>query len=133
MSTLAKIALIFLGITILAPAFMSMADLEFGTSSYWNRHGVSLLIFLTILPRLTLLLSSIASGGVLWWLGWLFAPRVLVAILATVGYWQTNPILVVCAWLMAWGGEATEKFVVARRVTVYYPDHDDRPPMKRVN
>jgi len=89
-------------------------DVEFGTTSYWTHHGTWLLIGLALLPRLTLLLSSIATGGVLWWLGWLFAPRILIASLATVAYFKVNPVLVVIAWLVALGGETTEKYCVQR-------------------
>ena len=67
-------------------------------------------------PRLTLLLSSVASGGILWWLGWLLAPRLTVAILATTAYWHTNIFLVVFTWLWALGGESTEKKIVVNRV-----------------
>lgn len=94
---------------------ISVFDVEFGTTDYWSRHGVGLLIGLAVFPRLTLLLSSIATGGVLWWLGWLFAPRILVAFLATVAYFETNPVLVVLAWLCALGGETSEKSYVHRR------------------
>lgn len=54
-------------------------------------------------PRLTLLFSSVASGGFLWWVGWLICPKLLVAILS-LGYWDTNPIMVVGAWLWAFSG-----------------------------
>jgi len=74
------------------------------------------LIFIAIFPRLTLLFSSVPFGGVLWWLGWIFAPRLLVAILATVNYWNQNKVLVVIAWLIALGGESSEKHVVCTRV-----------------
>ena len=89
--------------------------IEFGTVSYWKDHGVFFLIFLTLFPRLTLLISSVASGGILWWLAWFLTPRFLVAWLATVAYWQTNPMLVALSWLIAIGGESSEKTVVINR------------------
>ena len=51
----------------------------------------------------------------MWWLGWLVAPRILVAILATISYFEANPVLVVIAWLVALGGESSEKSWVRRR------------------
>jgi len=33
----------------------------------------------------------------------------LTAILATYGFWNTNPVLVVLTWMWALGGESTEK------------------------
>lgn len=82
--------------------------------NYWDHHGVLFLFALAIFPRLTLLLSSIASGGALWWLGWVFAPHLLVAILA-IPYWDQNPVLVVIAWLCAFGGSGGESASAARR------------------
>jgi hypothetical protein len=39
----------------------------------------------------------------------------LVAILATVSYWNTNKVLVIISWLMAIGGESSEKYFIHRR------------------
>lgn len=86
--------------------------IHFANQNFWDHHGVFFLIFITIFPRLTLLFSSIPFGGALWWLGFLFVPRVLVAVLATVTYWKQNPVLVVIAWLIALSGETGEKTVV---------------------
>ncbi|MCD6046406.1 MAG: hypothetical protein K0S08_53 [Gammaproteobacteria bacterium] len=77
--------------------------------SFWQVHGVFFILFMFFFPRLTLLFSSVPFGGLLWWLGWIFAPRLLVAILATFSYWQTNPILVVLSWCWALAGESVEK------------------------
>jgi hypothetical protein len=85
------------------------------TTDYWNVHGVWLLIFLAFFPRLALLFSSIPFGGLFWWLGWIFAPRFLVAFLATFNYWEANPFLVTAAWLIAIGGESCEKTVIRRQ------------------
>tara|TARA_R110000772_G_scaffold259506_1_gene377144 strand:+ start:394 stop:651 length:258 start_codon:yes stop_codon:yes gene_type:complete len=67
---------------------------------FFNDNGILTLICLAIFPRLTLLFASFASGGMLWWLGWVFAPHLLVAILA-IPYWDSNPALVIFAWLIA--------------------------------
>lgn len=65
-------------------------------------------------PRLTLIFSSVPFGGLLWWLGWIFAPRLLVAIFATTYYWHTNTILVILSWIWALGLESGEKHAVRR-------------------
>ena len=115
MNTLFKIFFVFLVLSIASAIMMRDFGMEFGTISYWDTHGVFLLIFLTLFPRLTLLLSSVASGGILWWLAWLITPRFLVAYLATIAYWQTNPLLVALSWVIAFGGESSEKTVVINR------------------
>lgn len=80
---------------------------------FWANHGILFLIFITIFPRITLLVSSVVSGGLLWWLGWIFAPHFLVAILATTSYWDTNPALVVVSWFIAFAGTSGESSGVA--------------------
>ena len=77
--------------------------------NFWDIHGILFILFMFFLPRLTLFLSSVAFGGIFWWIGFLFAPRLLVAILATSAYWETNTILVIVTWFWAIGGESTEK------------------------
>jgi hypothetical protein len=74
---------------------------------FFTNHSPIILICLAIFPRLTLLLASFVTGGVLWWLGWFFAPHLLVAILS-LPYWDTNPVLVVMAWIIAFSGTSTE-------------------------
>ena len=107
--TILRFLLVFALVGFASMVAVSVFGIEYGTSNYWDFHGAGLLIGLALLPRLTLLLSSIATGGVVWWLGWIFAPRILVATLATVAYFEANPILVVIAWLIALGGECGEK------------------------
>jgi hypothetical protein len=82
---------------------------------FWSVHGWIFIVAMFFFPRLTLLFSSVISGGILWWLGFVFAPRLLVAILATSAYWNSNTILVVLTWIWALGGEGTEKALVARK------------------
>lgn len=84
--------------------------------SFWLHHGLWFVFFMCFFPRLTLLLSSVPFGGLLWWLGWIFAPRLLVAILATYNYGHTNIILCALTWLWALAGESTEKTVVVRTI-----------------
>ena len=76
---------------------------------FWDIHGLWFIFFMMIFPRLTILFTGIVTGGFWWWFGWLLAPRLLVAILATSSYWDTNPILVILSWFWALGGESAEK------------------------
>lgn len=110
-----KFLVVFCVLSVAAVFLTTFVGVDFGSRNYWDYHGVLLLIFLAAFPRLTLLFSSISSGGIFWWLGWLFAPRLLVAILATFAYWQQNPVLVAAAWLVAIGGESSEKTVFVQR------------------
>jgi hypothetical protein len=109
MTTLLKFLFIFFGISFLVALISGGSGVPFGYENFWNHHGLFFLIFITLFPRLTLLLSSVPTGGFLWFLGWLFAPRFLVAILATVNYWNSNKLLVIISWLVCFGGESTEK------------------------
>ena len=110
MQTFFKLMIIFLALTGAATLLVSGNHVEFGTIDFWDNHGVFFLFFITLFPRLTLLFSSVPFGGILWWLGFFFAPRILVAVLASVAYWQTNPILVVISWFVAISGETAEKW-----------------------
>ena len=85
--------------------------------NFWDVHGVFFLIFITIFPRLTLLISSVPFGGLFWWLGFFFTPRLLVAILATMAYWTTNPVLVVMSWIVCLFGEFAEKSTVSKKLS----------------
>jgi len=90
---------------------------------YWAVHGIFsgivLAGFLALFPRLTtlilLIFTGFLSGGVLWWLGWLFVPHILVAGLATLQYWETNPIMVVLAWMWALCGTTVEGRTVTNK------------------
>ncbi len=75
--------------------------------NFFDQHGVITLICIALFPRLTLLIASFATGGVMWWLGWILAPHVLVAVLS-LRYWDANPVLVVVAWIVALGGTGAE-------------------------
>jgi hypothetical protein len=80
--------------------------------NFWDNHGLWFLICITLLPRLTLFLTGLASGGILWWLGFIFAPHVLVAVIASMNYWESNPVLVIISWIFAYKATRTEKEVV---------------------
>ena len=73
---------------------------------FWSVHSVFFLIAMLFFPRLTLLFLT-AWGGGWWWVGLIFAPRFMAAILATVYYWHTNPALVVICWLGAIMGNSS--------------------------
>jgi hypothetical protein len=77
--------------------------------NFWNDHGVFFIVFMFFFPRLTLLFSSVPFGGFFWWMGWIFAPRLLVAVLATTAYMHSNPALVIITWLWAATFELFEK------------------------
>lgn len=108
-------AAIFFILIVATSVMMDSFQMNFGTTDFFHKHGVFFLIGITIFPRLTLLFSSVATGGFVWWLAFFFCPRVLVATLATVNYFHTNPVLVVISWLVALGGEVAEKWGIGGR------------------
>jgi hypothetical protein len=69
--------------------------------------GWLVLVGLAVFPRITLLFVG-GPFGVFAWLGWLVCPHLLVAILATSRYWDTNPALCVVAWFVAFAGTGGE-------------------------
>ncbi len=100
---------VFFILLVATSVMMDIFKTNFGTVNFFDKHNVFFLIFITFFPRLTLLFSSVAFGGFFWWLGFFFCPRILVASLATVAYFHTNPVLVVISWIVALGGETMEK------------------------
>ncbi len=80
---------------------------------FFDSHSMLVLICLALFPRLTLLLASFVTGGLMWWLGWIFTPHLLVAILS-LRYWDTNPVLVIIAWIMAFAGTGEESETVIK-------------------
>ena len=121
MKTLFKIAIIFLAITGVYTLLYNFTDIELGKVDYFSKHGWIFLFSIAFFPRLTLLVSglifsTIEFGGIMWWLGFFIAPRILVATLATISYWNTNQVLVILSWLIALGGESSEKIIINRRM-----------------
>lgn len=100
---------VFFILIVATSVMMDSLNAQFGTVNFFDRHGYFFLLFITLFPRLTLLFSSVATGGFFWWLGFIFCPRILVASLATVAYFHTNPMLVTVSWIVALGGETMEK------------------------
>lgn len=121
MKTLYKILIIFLAITATTWLLYNFTEFQFGNTDYFDNHGWIFLICLTFFPRVALFFAAItqniAIGGLLWWLGYFFAPRFLVAIIATASYWHTNQILVIIAWLVALGGESSEKIMIYNKAS----------------
>ena len=89
-----------------------------GSLNFWDVHGLWFIFFMLFFPRLTMLFTGICSAfsGVWFWIGWVLAPRLTVAILATTIYWQHNIILCVITWIWALSGEGTEKTVVSNKL-----------------
>lgn len=58
--------IVFCVLMVATTMMMDIFKTEFGTIDYFQKHGVFLLAGLAIFPRLTLLFSSIATGGFLW-------------------------------------------------------------------
>jgi hypothetical protein len=119
--SLTKIIFIFLAITGATTILINYTNIELGHIDYFNKHGWIFLVFISLFPRFTLLFSgllihSIEFGGIFWWASFFLAPRILVATLATVSYWNTNPVLVTLSWLIALGGESSEKFYIQRNI-----------------
>ncbi len=104
---------VFFILLVATSMMMDTFQTQFGTVNFFDKRGYFFLFFITIFPRLTLLFSSVVTGGFLWWLAFFFCPRILVATLATVAYFHTNPVLVTISWLVAIGGEVFEKYGIS--------------------
>jgi hypothetical protein len=85
---------------------------------FWQHHGWLFLLGIAFFPRITMwVVGTISSFGLLGWLGWIFAPHVVVAILATTIYWHTNPGLCIIAWLFALGGSESEGKAASKMIS----------------
>lgn len=80
--------------------------------NFWDYHGILFLIGITLFPRITLLFFTTVTFGLWAWIGFFFAPHLLVAIYASIYYWDSNPILCIIAWGMAFGGTSTEGGII---------------------
>ena len=94
--------------------------------NFFDVHSGWYIFFLLLFPRISMLAMGVCVAPwaypVLFWLGWIFAPRFVVAILATTFYWNANPILCILAWGLAFGSiKETEKETkyVAKKVKSY--------------
>ncbi len=84
--------------------------------NYWEHHGILFLVGLTLFPRITVILFSGVTGGPIFWVFFLILPRLCIPILAAAHYWDTNPILVILAFIICLSGEGGEKRVVQKVV-----------------
>ena len=50
MRTIPKLILLFLALTGAATLLMNFSQIQFGTSNFWETHGIFFLIFITIFP-----------------------------------------------------------------------------------
>lgn len=121
MKTIFKILILFLALSGAYTLLTNLTDINFGKIDFFEKHSLFFLLSISFFPRLTLIVSgllfeSIEFGGLLWWISFFFAPRVLIAVLATISYWNTNPILVIFSWLIALGGESSEKFIISKKI-----------------
>ena len=85
--------------------------LEQAGISFWEVHSIVFVICMLMFPRITMLFSSICFApwfGVMAWLGWVFVPRITVAIFASLFYLNTNPYLCFFTWIWALGHELIE-------------------------
>lgn len=84
-----------------------------------HEHWFWFMFFMAIFPRITMLVTGLCVAPwtyIVWfWMGWLLAPRLTVAIIATSIYFHTNPVLCIFVWLWAFSGESGEKKFISRR------------------
>jgi len=86
-------------------------------NNFWDYHGWLFILAMFFFPRLTMLFATTVGGGFLYWLGWLLAPRLTVAILATILFHEHNTVLLIFTWIWALGGETTEKTVIRSKTS----------------
>ena len=77
--------------------------------------GWLMLVGLALFPRITLLVVG-GPFGILGWIGWAICPHLVVAVVATSLYWDTNPVLCVVAWFFAFAGTGGEGRFAHRRI-----------------
>lgn len=82
---------------------------------YWEVHGIFFLLGLLFFPRITILFFSNVAYGICLFFGIMVFPRLIIAILAAHNYWDTNPVLVIIAFMFCLLGEGAEKAVVIKR------------------
>jgi|GEM_PF-2847517 len=75
---------------------------------FLDQHNFITLIGLAIFPRVTMLIVSFkVNHNIDYYLGYIFAPHLLAAIYS-LNYWDTNPVLVIIAWMFAIGATPAE-------------------------
>ena len=80
-------------------------------------NAVWVLLGCALFPRITMFLIIDPFTSVLSILGFVFLPHLMVAVLATTMYWDTDPLLCVLSWLLALGGSSGEAKAGTRAVS----------------
>lgn len=90
-----------------------------GVINYWDNHNYAILQLLMWMafPRISFWFMSTITGGVWFWVGVFFVPRIMVAFWATAMYWNTNPVLCGLAWLIAVAGTRGETKTVVDKTS----------------
>ena len=83
--------------------------------NFFDYHGVLFLLGLAFFPRITTLFFMATPFGVIAWIGWILCPHLLVAFYSLM-YWDSNPVLVIIAWIIALCGTSTEAETVRRSI-----------------
>ncbi len=66
---------------------------------FWETHSIWFVLAMFFFPRLTMLFATTFGSGVLYWVGWMLAPKLTVAVIAASLYWETDPYLVLFAFI----------------------------------
>ena len=65
-----KLLFVFVILSLATLVAVQFFHVDFSNENFWDHHGILFLIFLALFPRFTLLVSSVASGGLIWWPFW---------------------------------------------------------------
>lgn len=81
-------------------------------TNFWENHTWVFILAMFFFPRLTMLFATSVGGGCLYWIGFVFAPRLTVAIIGTYLFYHTNGLLLIFTWIWALVGEGVEKIIL---------------------
>ena len=69
---------------------------------FWNDHSIFFFLALIFIPRLSMVyFGMIAQSSVGAIAGWIFVPRITMAIVFSGMYYDNNPTLIVFFWIIA--------------------------------
>jgi len=88
------------------------------SANFWEVHNIFFLLGLVFFPRITVIFFSYVIAGPLFWIFFLFFPRIVIPILAAYHYWDTNPVLVVLSFIISLSAETGEKKVIHKTIVV---------------
>lgn len=80
-----------------------------------HTHYLWALFGFAFFPRITLWFFALITGGFWFWVGVFFIPHIMIAYWATHYYWDTNPVLCILSWFIAFGGSKSESKVIKSR------------------